>query len=216
MTANINDISTALRTSINEQNILVEALKKALQYKTASAAGQLPTLTNPGVASDLIEGKQLIDQSGLIVTGTLQPQAQAEDLTTELTEQDRLIAALEEMIAYKASVNESIDLTKEITAQNAKIMELSEILDTKSAESKQSVTVTINNSVGNSPVIYFTKAGEQQIAVSHSATIETQGGIIVVSNPSTSIEINGSDYYFTDRGSDRIYCFLTDGLTIKL
>lgn len=33
----------------------------------------LPTLTNPGSASDLLEGKQLIDQEGNIVTGTKSP-----------------------------------------------------------------------------------------------------------------------------------------------
>lgn len=33
---------------------------------------QLPTLTNPGAAADLSEGKQLIDQNGEIVTGLVQ------------------------------------------------------------------------------------------------------------------------------------------------
>lgn len=32
---------------------------------------QLPTLTNPGTAADMAQGKQLIDQNGEIVTGTL-------------------------------------------------------------------------------------------------------------------------------------------------
>jgi hypothetical protein len=32
---------------------------------------QLPTLTNPGTAADMARGKQLIDQNGEIVTGTL-------------------------------------------------------------------------------------------------------------------------------------------------
>lgn len=32
---------------------------------------RLPTLTNPGVASDLVSGKQLINQDGEIVTGTI-------------------------------------------------------------------------------------------------------------------------------------------------
>ena len=33
---------------------------------------QLPTLTNPGTASDLLSGKELIDQDGNKVTGTIQ------------------------------------------------------------------------------------------------------------------------------------------------
>lgn len=32
---------------------------------------QLPTLTNPGTAADMAQGKQLIDQNGEIVTGTI-------------------------------------------------------------------------------------------------------------------------------------------------
>ena len=32
---------------------------------------QLPTLTNPGTAADMAQGKQLIDQNGEIVTGTV-------------------------------------------------------------------------------------------------------------------------------------------------
>ena len=32
---------------------------------------QLPTLTNPGTAADMARGKQLIDQNGEIVTGTV-------------------------------------------------------------------------------------------------------------------------------------------------
>lgn len=36
-----------------------------------SGGGSLPALTNPGTASDLLTGKQLIDQNGNIVTGTL-------------------------------------------------------------------------------------------------------------------------------------------------
>ena len=33
---------------------------------------QLPTLTNPGAAADLANGKQLIDQNGEIVNGTVE------------------------------------------------------------------------------------------------------------------------------------------------
>ena len=33
---------------------------------------QLPTLTNPGTAKDLVSGKQLINSDGEIVTGTIQ------------------------------------------------------------------------------------------------------------------------------------------------
>lgn len=38
---------------------------------------QLPTLTNPGTSSDLLSGKELIDQSGNVVTGTIATKAAA-------------------------------------------------------------------------------------------------------------------------------------------
>lgn len=40
-------------------------------YNPVTLGKKLPELTNPGVASDLVSGKQLINQDGEIVTGTI-------------------------------------------------------------------------------------------------------------------------------------------------
>jgi hypothetical protein len=53
---------------------LIAQIASALEGKAAGGSGggiQLPTLTNAGSASDLLNGKQLIDGNGNIVTGTI-------------------------------------------------------------------------------------------------------------------------------------------------
>lgn len=63
------NLQTAV-TTVDTQTDLITQIEAALEGKTA-----LPTLSNAGTASDLASGKQLIDQSGNIVTGTHQCQA---------------------------------------------------------------------------------------------------------------------------------------------
>ena len=40
-------------------------------FTTTVNGNKLPTLTNPGSANDLIQDKQLIDESGSIITGSM-------------------------------------------------------------------------------------------------------------------------------------------------
>lgn len=61
---------------------------------------ELPTLTNKGSASDLLSGKQLIDQGGNVITGTF-------SIDSELTTQDTLIAELQSVLDGKAGGSES-------------------------------------------------------------------------------------------------------------
>lgn len=58
---------------------------------------KLPTLSNPGTASDLLSGKELIDQDGNKVTGAF-------TIDTELTAQDNLITSIQTALSNKASV----------------------------------------------------------------------------------------------------------------
>ena len=63
---------------------------------TATGGGvDLPELTNQGQASDLMEGKELIDGEGVKVTGTF-------SLDEELTEQDSLILQIQQALEGKA------------------------------------------------------------------------------------------------------------------
>lgn len=67
--------------SLSGNTELLNQLKTILDSKaTGSGSADLPTLQNPGDADKLLEGYQLIDQSGQAVTGTI-PSKAASDLT---------------------------------------------------------------------------------------------------------------------------------------
>lgn len=67
--------------SLSGNTTLLTQLGTILANKAAGSSGtDLPTLQNPGDADKLLEGYQLIDQSGQVVTGTI-PSKAASDLT---------------------------------------------------------------------------------------------------------------------------------------
>lgn len=68
--ANIKTNTTDLQAILEAVNALPEA----------TAGVELPELTNPGTAADLLSGKELIDQNGSICTGTITTKT-ASDLT---------------------------------------------------------------------------------------------------------------------------------------
>lgn len=59
---------------------------------------QLPTLTNPGTSSDLLSGKELIDQNGNKVTGTI-----ATKTSSDLTASGATVIVPAGYYAYSAS-----------------------------------------------------------------------------------------------------------------
>ena len=65
MASNLGEVVNECDTQAD----LIAQIKTALADKAAGGV-ELPTLTNPGSASDLRVGKQLIDQDGLVVYGT--------------------------------------------------------------------------------------------------------------------------------------------------
>lgn len=57
---------------IADQEALMEQLRSALEGKSVEGEGvTLPTLTNEGVAGDVLTGKQFINSNGSAVTGTM-------------------------------------------------------------------------------------------------------------------------------------------------
>ena len=68
----INENVSKTSSEVSEQATLIAEIKTALEGKAGGGGGTvLPTLTNAGTASDLVQGKQLIDASGNVVTGSL-------------------------------------------------------------------------------------------------------------------------------------------------
>lgn len=71
---NLDAMASNLDDAVNEcdtQADLIAQIKTALDGKAGGGGTVLPTLTNPGTAIDLAEGKQLIDENGQIVVGTV-------------------------------------------------------------------------------------------------------------------------------------------------
>lgn len=66
--------------SLSGNTQLLTQLGNILSNKAAGSGTDLPTLQNPGDADKLLEGYQLIDQSGQVVTGTI-PSKGGTDLT---------------------------------------------------------------------------------------------------------------------------------------
>ena len=56
--------------TVNTQADLIQQIKAALEEKAAGV--QLPELSNPGSANDLLAGRQMIDGYGNVVTGSIQ------------------------------------------------------------------------------------------------------------------------------------------------
>lgn len=72
--------------SLDNNTALLNQLKTILASKAAASGANLPVLTNPGDADKLLEGYQLIDQSGQAVTGTIPSKA-----TSDLTASDATV-----------------------------------------------------------------------------------------------------------------------------
>lgn len=66
-----DDITVAMSTISNNTTALRELLDTVNGLPGAEGGIELPTLTNEGVAGDLLQGKELIDADGRVVTGTM-------------------------------------------------------------------------------------------------------------------------------------------------
>jgi hypothetical protein len=59
------------KSNLQANNIDLQAILNSINELPEAGSGvALPELTNEGTASDLLSGKQLIDQEGNVVTGT--------------------------------------------------------------------------------------------------------------------------------------------------
>lgn len=92
---------------VSDQSTLIQQIKTALEGKAGGGGGgvPLPPLTNPGTAADLVEGKQLIDADGNVVTGTLKASAGLTIKTGTTTNRtiDTGLSDIEAFFIYKES-----------------------------------------------------------------------------------------------------------------
>lgn len=106
-TMGLDAMAANLGTAVSEndqQAVLIQQIKAALEGKMAVT---LPYLSTPGTAGDLLNGKQLIDGNGNVVTGTLVP-ASGFVIKTGTTTSNSIntgLSDIEQFFIYKESVN---------------------------------------------------------------------------------------------------------------
>lgn len=71
MSNNYKSTLQSNNTELSSNNLDIQALIDQANALPDAGGVELPTLTNEGSAADLLSGKQLIDQDGQIVTGTM-------------------------------------------------------------------------------------------------------------------------------------------------
>lgn len=91
---------------VDTQTDLIARIKEALEGKTAVGV-PLPTLVNPGFAEDLLEGKQMIDAIGNVVTGVLKKGAVIKSGTASGKTIDTGLSDIEQFFLYKESQTEA-------------------------------------------------------------------------------------------------------------
>lgn len=103
-------------TIIQNNNADLQAILDSINALPEENSGvELPTLTNEGSASDLVSGKELIDQEGNVITGTNPYELNATN--AEVEEQADLIAEIKTVLESKASVSYP-ELSNPATAEN--------------------------------------------------------------------------------------------------
>ena len=85
-------------SNLNNNTTQLELLLQKVNELPAAGSGgvELPELSNEATASELFEGKELIDETGNVVTGTF-------TIEDELTEQNDLISQISALVATKAN-----------------------------------------------------------------------------------------------------------------
>ena len=88
---------------------------------------ELPELTNPGNAEDLLAGKQMIDETGAVVTGTYSGGTDTSDATATANE----IFSGETAYTANGKITGTFTIDSELTEQNDLIEQISTLVATK-------------------------------------------------------------------------------------
>ena len=97
----INENVGKTTAEVETQTDLIQQIKTALEGKAGGGGTVLPTLTNPGTAEDLAEGKELIDAEGKVVTGVMPKALTIKSGTTTSRTIDTGLSEIEEFFIYK-------------------------------------------------------------------------------------------------------------------
>lgn len=111
---------TRIQNEVDAQTDLISQITTALTNKVAGSGGvDLPSLTNAGSASDLLYGKQLINENNEVVTGEI-PTISVIAPTISVNSSGRITAEVMQDAGYIATA-ETKKTTKQLTTKSATI-----------------------------------------------------------------------------------------------
>lgn len=162
---------------INSNNLSLQELLNAVNNLPEAGSGgiELPELINEGTASDLLAGKELIDSTGNVVTGTIQNVDQATP-TISVDSAGKITASVTQTEGYVTAGTKSG--TKQLTTKAAKT-----ITPTKSTQT------AVAKNVYTTGVITVGAIPDEYIVPSGSLSITTTGQHDVTSYAEVNVDI---------------------------
>lgn len=177
---------TETDTEVATQRDLIDQIATALEGKASGV--ELPELSNPGTAADLLSGKELIDGDGNKVTGTIVSKTSS-DLTasgaTVTVPAGHYASQATKSVATGSAKTPATTVTK-----NPTVSVNSSGLITASVSGTQSVTPTVNAG-------YVSSGTAGTITVSGSATKQLTTQAAQTITPGTSNKTIASGRYLT-------------------
>lgn len=191
-------------TQLQSNNTDLQTVLQTLQTKAAGGGIELPELANEGIASDLLIGKQLIDQEGNIVEGTMSNNGAISSTMDGIDTKSITIPK-----GYTDGGTVSLDNTidNEVDTQADLIVQIKTILNNKAAGEEQATPViSVNSTNGLITATAGDKSATKQLTTQVAKTITpstssqtavasgvyTTGAVTVAAIPSNYIVPSGT------------------------
>lgn len=167
-------IADAVRSKTGTTSeMTLEGIASRINRMGASGGVELPELTNEGTASDMLSGKQLIDQEGNVVTGTIPTVTQATP-SVSINSSGLITASATQTAGYVAAGTKSG--TKQLTTQAAKTITPSTSSQTAVASG---VYTTGTVTVAAIPSDYVKPSGTKSITTNGTHDVKSYASVNV-------------------------------------